>query len=546
MDLSNLQPTQDSLSRAASRAMSSETPESLREQWSEAFSNASAAQRLTLLYFANEVCQRSKRTHPEFLSSRCFGGILPAAFGQLARQKPEYADKLGRIVQVWGERDVFDSSTLEEFRNRINDGGNEVSTSMSSGSSKRHRGVAEGSSIDDLVTQSSPQPSPRSDYADALLSLDPVMTSLARAGSSSSMASTGELTDDVAGGEPVANEPYTLEVVRLARTLDIPEQYQELFRRIAQAESESVKFDLDRENQDRLALRVYKIGKSLVSMSPDLKERLASLGELSIAQNLDAEETKVSEELSANKALYDAAETVEHIVMDGKQALESVRTRKAELEKQIDGDQQNLVELSELLQGQFSHESPHPSRSLGMSDEARDEEIRQLDSQIIECESVLTSLKAAMDQHEAQQASARERMLQMLQDQQQQQYSSFASFPATTSQPQEATGGERKRKPRWGDPTPDQPTTATSGWEPAPAWSAAPQQWPAPSSTTLAGYYFPPPPPSAEYGNMVMMQQQYPPPQGGHLYDQSYHHHLLQQQQQQQQQPPSYQGYPGQ
>jgi hypothetical protein len=427
MDLDKLQATQESLWNAATKSMASLTPEMLRKSWEDSFERATPQHRLTLLYFANEVCQRSRKTHPEFLSERCFASLLPKAFAQLIKQKPDYSDKLNRIINVWEERGVMAADDIDTIRAAL-------SGNVDLGKQKRQK----ISSSDELSGGPAASPSLMSDPGDALLSLDPVVATLARANSNISMQSDGGTRT---GSSPfvqslsaIEEEHYMMEVIMLAKDLECPKQYEELFRKIDQGESDSIKFELDQENLDRLALKVYKLLKSKlasggIKSGQNVHEIVNEMKSLPSVSKLEEQE-KQAEAQRGNTDMYEVVETVENIHVEIKPGIESVRHRKVELEMQLERDQQILIGLSDILQ-QIQEQATKSKQST--EEEKSKLELQKLDEKIARCEEITRQLRNEIDR--------------------QQQENQRAQEAAAKAQVQAA---ERKttRRPRWGEPTP--------------------------------------------------------------------------------------------
>lgn len=71
------------------------------------------------MYLANDVIQNSRKKGPEF--GKEFGVILIKAFQHLA--SVGYDDKmktsLGRLLNIWGERGMYDALQITEFRHAL-------------------------------------------------------------------------------------------------------------------------------------------------------------------------------------------------------------------------------------------------------------------------------------------------------------------------------------------------------------------------------------------------------------------------------------------
>nr|CAD7444822.1 unnamed protein product [Timema bartmani] len=77
---------------------------------------AKDSRKLTFMYLANDVIQNSKKKGPEY--GKEFATVLRKAFEAMA--VPENDEKtrrsLGRILQIWEERGVYDSKLITEFK----------------------------------------------------------------------------------------------------------------------------------------------------------------------------------------------------------------------------------------------------------------------------------------------------------------------------------------------------------------------------------------------------------------------------------------------
>lgn len=67
------------------------------------------------MYLANDVIQNSKKKGPEF--GREFGNVLRKSFEAVASAGDDKTSKsLGRILNIWEERGVYDKPLIDEFR----------------------------------------------------------------------------------------------------------------------------------------------------------------------------------------------------------------------------------------------------------------------------------------------------------------------------------------------------------------------------------------------------------------------------------------------
>lgn len=84
------------------------------------------------MYLANDVIQNSKRKGPEY--GKEFGKVLLKAFqhiGDTCHSDEKTLGSLGRIINIWNERGVYETKVCQEFRNALNqeaNGGDETET----------------------------------------------------------------------------------------------------------------------------------------------------------------------------------------------------------------------------------------------------------------------------------------------------------------------------------------------------------------------------------------------------------------------------------
>lgn len=87
------------------------------------------------MYLANDVIQNSKRKGPEY--GKEFGKVLLKAFqhiGDTCHSDEKTLGSLGRIINIWNERGVYEMKVCQEFRNALNQeasgvgGGDETDT----------------------------------------------------------------------------------------------------------------------------------------------------------------------------------------------------------------------------------------------------------------------------------------------------------------------------------------------------------------------------------------------------------------------------------
>ena len=70
------------------------------------------------MYLANDVIQNSKKKGPEF--GKEFATVLPKAFDHMKGFDDKTRERLGRLLQIWEERGVYDKSQIVEFKAAFN------------------------------------------------------------------------------------------------------------------------------------------------------------------------------------------------------------------------------------------------------------------------------------------------------------------------------------------------------------------------------------------------------------------------------------------
>uniref|UniRef100_A0A2M4BSH3 Putative regulator of nuclear mrna n=1 Tax=Anopheles marajoara TaxID=58244 RepID=A0A2M4BSH3_9DIPT len=90
--------------------------------WLKELAKAPAAKKLTYMYLANDVIQNSKKKGPEF--GREFEHVLLKAFRYIAQSSPEpkTINSLNRILNIWGERGVYEEPKIKEYSAALNEG----------------------------------------------------------------------------------------------------------------------------------------------------------------------------------------------------------------------------------------------------------------------------------------------------------------------------------------------------------------------------------------------------------------------------------------
>ena len=80
---------------------------------------AKDSRKLTFIYLVNDVIQNSRKKGPEFRDQ--FGPILAPALklmGQAVNAETTQK-RLERILNIWGDRNMFDSKQIAEFRKSL-------------------------------------------------------------------------------------------------------------------------------------------------------------------------------------------------------------------------------------------------------------------------------------------------------------------------------------------------------------------------------------------------------------------------------------------
>ncbi|XP_055606706.1 regulation of nuclear pre-mRNA domain-containing protein 1B [Uranotaenia lowii] len=88
--------------------------------WFKELQKAPTSKKLTFMYLANDVIQNSKKKGPEF--GKEYENYLLKCFKHIAQSGPE--DKtihsLNRILNIWGERGVYEEAKIREFSGALN------------------------------------------------------------------------------------------------------------------------------------------------------------------------------------------------------------------------------------------------------------------------------------------------------------------------------------------------------------------------------------------------------------------------------------------
>eukprot|EP00088_Acartia_fossae_P000201 TRINITY_DN10067_c1_g1_i1.p1 TRINITY_DN10067_c1_g1~~TRINITY_DN10067_c1_g1_i1.p1 ORF type:complete len:394 (-),score=94.22 TRINITY_DN10067_c1_g1_i1:588-1721(-) len=90
---------------------------SIIKVWYKNFKSIQKARKLTFMYLANDVVQNSRRKGQEYVKE--FSTILMKVFHHLSSLGLEDKTKqsLGRLLHIWGERQIFEKSLLQDVEN---------------------------------------------------------------------------------------------------------------------------------------------------------------------------------------------------------------------------------------------------------------------------------------------------------------------------------------------------------------------------------------------------------------------------------------------
>lgn len=71
------------------------------------------------MYLANDVIQNSKKKGPEY--GKEFSNVLPKVFAHIGEtcKSDKLLGSLGRILNIWQERGVYDPKTIADYRGRL-------------------------------------------------------------------------------------------------------------------------------------------------------------------------------------------------------------------------------------------------------------------------------------------------------------------------------------------------------------------------------------------------------------------------------------------
>lgn len=89
------------------------------QTWQRELQNVPEPKKLTFMYLANDVIQNSKKKGPEY--GKEFSNVLPKVFAHIGEtcKSDKLLGSLGRILNIWQERGVYDPKTIADFRARM-------------------------------------------------------------------------------------------------------------------------------------------------------------------------------------------------------------------------------------------------------------------------------------------------------------------------------------------------------------------------------------------------------------------------------------------
>ncbi|KAH8345900.1 hypothetical protein KR067_008723 [Drosophila pandora] len=87
--------------------------------WQRELENVPEPKKLTFMYLANDVIQNSKKKGPEY--GKEFSHVLAKIFSHIGEKcnSDKLLGSLGRILNIWLERGVYDPKTIADWRGRL-------------------------------------------------------------------------------------------------------------------------------------------------------------------------------------------------------------------------------------------------------------------------------------------------------------------------------------------------------------------------------------------------------------------------------------------
>ncbi|XP_011180569.1 regulation of nuclear pre-mRNA domain-containing protein 1B [Zeugodacus cucurbitae] len=116
---------------------------SIVKTWLKELQTVSEGKKLTFMYLANDVIQNSKKKGPEY--GKEFAQILPKVFTHIGESctSDKLFGSLGRILNIWEERGVYDTKQIAEYRARLNKDHKDKNAAPSSSSGNSSATVTE-------------------------------------------------------------------------------------------------------------------------------------------------------------------------------------------------------------------------------------------------------------------------------------------------------------------------------------------------------------------------------------------------------------------
>ncbi|TDG47178.1 hypothetical protein AWZ03_006443 [Drosophila navojoa] len=104
------------------------------QTWQRELQNVPEPKKLTFMYLANDVIQNSKKKGPEY--GKEFSNVLPKVFTHIGEtcSSEKLLGSLGRILNIWQERGVYDPKAIADYRSRMNREGAAATAAASNGS----------------------------------------------------------------------------------------------------------------------------------------------------------------------------------------------------------------------------------------------------------------------------------------------------------------------------------------------------------------------------------------------------------------------------
>ncbi|XP_016982989.2 regulation of nuclear pre-mRNA domain-containing protein 1B [Drosophila rhopaloa] len=107
--------------------------------WQRELENVPEPKKLTFMYLANDVIQNSKKKGPEY--GKEFNHVLGKVFAHIGEKcgSDKLLGSLGRILNIWLERGVYDPKAIAEWRSRLHreTGGSSSTNGKSNGGSEK-------------------------------------------------------------------------------------------------------------------------------------------------------------------------------------------------------------------------------------------------------------------------------------------------------------------------------------------------------------------------------------------------------------------------